>query len=819
MKHSYIFILALLFSFSNIFSQNTYYISSSTGNDNYRGTSSSEPWKSISKVNEISLEPGDKILFKSGDTWDNGDVLKIKGSGNSNNYITFSAYENGEKPIISLIVDLPDWEKTSKWSNYGKNIWQYDAQEYSNARYAQRMWFDKLEYKRAETVDTYFGADLKIPRNTFGVSSEYRFREKSDGKFIYVYAESNPANYYNSIKTIVSKNGDAHVIDINKSNYIRIDGLDIRGGRRCVNIDNSDYVIVENCKVGYNSNQAIRAAFSSDFCIIRNNEVNSQWASLQGEQFQYYSTSYSPYASFLTVNVGIQIGEGASNCKVYNNKVSDFYHNALMLTGINDNRCINNEIFDNEATFDNIPMGRLGHIVAFSSEDGVVSNNKFYRNYGRNPGLNFEIGGNNNYVFFNIIDNGKNARPFVYYAGQGVGISLESGSTRGQCNENFVFNNTVYNVESEPLRVWGYKHHIMNNLVIMGGNGINNFVVSGHDNDKTIMNNCVVMENKNEGAPFARYGNPKKSYTMDQLNSLNSSDNSDSFNGNFQIVGEIDLVLRNVKNSDFTIISESKLDKKGFDISEYIPQDFKDFYGNQIDPKNPPIGAVSDGEAVINTNNENVDSQIKVLLEAPYNSNLMSNQLQEGKILPKTQPFNNSTYNYNGNEEIINEPNDLIDWVLIELRSDLNTSTKRFAGLLNSSGFVLNINGTKDFSDKNINDGNYYIAIYHRNHLAVMSSDKIVIKNSNINYDFTDAQLKAYGNNSMSDLGGGKFAMISGDSDGNNVINNLDFGPVANNIFSSGYLTFDLDMNGSVNILDYSFINRNILKKSNIPNL
>ncbi|MCB9207181.1 MAG: hypothetical protein H6611_07735 [Ignavibacteriales bacterium] len=52
--------------------------------------------------------------------------------------------------------------------------------------------------------------------------------------------------------------------------------------------------------------------------------------------------------------------------------------------------------------------------------------------------------------------------------------------------------------------------------------------------------------------------------------------------------------------------------------------------------------------------------------------------------------------------------------------------------------------------------------------------------------------------------------MFAGD-DANGVINNLDFGIVANKIPFKGYASGDLDMNGIINVLDYSFINKNIL--------
>ena len=58
-------------------------------------------------------------------------------------------------------------------------------------------------------------------------------------------------------------------------------------------------------------------------------------------------------------------------------------------------------------------------------------------------------------------------------------------------------------------------------------------------------------------------------------------------------------------------------------------------------------------------------------------------------------------------------------------------------------------------------EGDYYIVIEHRNHLSVMSKNKVTLPNVTV-YDFTTAQDKAYGTNPMADLGGGNLVCMSG---------------------------------------------------------
>ena len=90
-------VFVLLLSFS-LYAQNQYYLSSSTGNDNNNG-SQTQPWKTLSKLSNISLGPGDTVYFKKGDTFRGHYV--VDGSGAEGNPITFTSYGSGNQPILS----------------------------------------------------------------------------------------------------------------------------------------------------------------------------------------------------------------------------------------------------------------------------------------------------------------------------------------------------------------------------------------------------------------------------------------------------------------------------------------------------------------------------------------------------------------------------------------------------------------------------------------------------------------------------------------------------------------------------------------------
>lgn len=97
MRRFTISVLGLLIS-ASILAQTNYYFSNE-GNDSNIGTSETNPYKSINKLNSLVLIPGDKILFKKGDIFIGG--VEVNYSGTENAPIVFDSYGTGELPILS----------------------------------------------------------------------------------------------------------------------------------------------------------------------------------------------------------------------------------------------------------------------------------------------------------------------------------------------------------------------------------------------------------------------------------------------------------------------------------------------------------------------------------------------------------------------------------------------------------------------------------------------------------------------------------------------------------------------------------------------
>jgi hypothetical protein len=197
------------------------------------------------------------------------------------------------------------------------------------------------------------------------------------------------------------------------------------------------------------------------------------------------------------------------------------------------------------------------------------------------------------------------------------------------------------------------------------------------------------------------------------------------------------------------------------------------------------------------------DVSAKVFLQGPYSGGSMSTALKTAGVIPLSEPYNTSPWNYTGAESVTSIPAGVVDWVLVELRTGIFSSTKvaTRAALLKSDGSVVDLDGMSAVAFAGVPAGNYYIVIRHRNHLAIMSAVTWALSSSSSLYDFTTSQAKAYGTNAMISVGS-SFAMISGDADGSGVLNASDRGIAWNQRGLLGYQSSDVDLSGVCNAAD-----------------
>ncbi len=218
---------------------------------------------------------------------------------------------------------------------------------------------------------------------------------------------------------------------------------------------------------------------------------------------------------------------------------------------------------------------------------------------------------------------------------------------------------------------------------------------------------------------------------------------------------------------------------------------------------------------------------LKVFLEGPYNGTGMT-AMQSG-ILPLSQPYNDSPWNYNGSESVTAIPPEVIDWVLVELRdaatpgqATSGTKIGEQAGLLRNDGKILDVDGNEGltFTNTTINH-NLYVLIQHRNHLRVMSSTGLTETGGIYSYDFTTSSGQAYGGtDAHKQIGPGVWGMFGGNGNGNSAIDLDDENPTwESQAGTTGYLKSDYNFDTHSNNKDKDDIwAPNLGKGNQVPN-
>ncbi|GAB3276246.1 discoidin domain-containing protein [Kineosporia babensis] len=84
-----------------------YYLDASGGKDSAAGTSPKKAWRTLAKANATTFRPGDRILLKAGEQW-NDEQLWPKGSGKPGKPITISSYGKSQRlPYIATNGKVP----------------------------------------------------------------------------------------------------------------------------------------------------------------------------------------------------------------------------------------------------------------------------------------------------------------------------------------------------------------------------------------------------------------------------------------------------------------------------------------------------------------------------------------------------------------------------------------------------------------------------------------------------------------------------------------------------------------------------------------
>lgn len=553
----------------------TYYVSNNSGNDSHNGLSPSSAWKTLFKVSSFNFLPGDSILFKKGDIWEEASTLVFTESGTATNPITISTYGQGNKPIISYNLPITGWNISNNWTIHAPNIWRM---KYTPGTSPNRLWINGTEVLVAPIL-----ADVGTT-NSQGTFERWFYN--TIDSMLYVYSIGNPATSFVSM----DGNADFSFVLYNNS-HIVIDGLDIRGGRwQTIYIGRASYITIKNCNIGYGrSGVSITSdlnMFTSEYIVIENCNLDS------GMNFSFGKSSLNTNGSLRGSEDGVALYNAARNCTIKNNYFNGWGHTTVYCIAIDPNKSgvYNNKIHNNYFNGSNISYGRP---LGTDGVNGKCYNNEFFNNIMKDHTVRSQINGNNNWVHHNIFD-GQTTSPAVNYGtdGSGQAIELSIYDNVLVCYGNKIDNNLFVNTSEAAIVIrsylvnHAYNHYIRNNIFFNTGYAPALAADSGiairvEDSNQVynnfFQNNCIFNPNMPPNNAVKLYGTKMN---VNQFNSMNGS-NGNVIHNNLQS----NPLFVDYLNEDYHLTSNSPC----IDAGITIPGLFFDLEGNPI-----PYGNASD---------------------------------------------------------------------------------------------------------------------------------------------------------------------------------------------------------------------------------
>jgi hypothetical protein len=429
-------IFVLLLSYS-LCAQNQYYLSSSTGNDSNDG-SQTQPWKTLSKISNTTLGPGDTVYFKKGDTFRGHFV--VDGSGTEQSPITFTSYGNGNQPIIS-----------GSDHDYGGG----DYREAMLVTNHDNMVFDDLEIQNHRTISrsgvgdlVSFGIRIEVSDSNANLNN-FSFRNMTF-KNVYALYWVDPSNQnaFNDFEVsgltfISSWGGIINNVIVEDSYFTDLQriGIHIKNTMGKTSTKrNTNFVFRNNdfFQIGGTCVLPVR----TENCLIENNIFNQPGAKTNDKMIGRGSAVWNWYsintiiqynqainAKGIMDSHGIHVDHSNVDTFIQYNYMQDCEGGFVEILGGNQRAVYRFNISVNDGWRVHPNWVNSDHTIWLNDKIGGESGHPSYDSYIYNNTVVINKSGND--AFDTAIDiNGQNTRIFnnIFYATNGSGIGNQQGN-------------------------------------------------------------------------------------------------------------------------------------------------------------------------------------------------------------------------------------------------------------------------------------------------------------------------------------------------------------------------------------------------------
>ena len=183
-----------------------FYVDANSGDDFNDGTDASRAWKTLSRANSAPLEPGSRILFRRGGVY-RGQLELLSGSKKRPN--VYTAYGEGEKPVMQCSVDL--CEMPWVWKKEDGGLWSYHL--------------ESAEYDVGNLIFNHGaeGCGVKCNRRP-EIAKEGDFWWDMKNRRLWLKSEKKPSARWQSIEAAIKRHGVRH----DNVHDVIVDGVAVR---------------------------------------------------------------------------------------------------------------------------------------------------------------------------------------------------------------------------------------------------------------------------------------------------------------------------------------------------------------------------------------------------------------------------------------------------------------------------------------------------------------------------------------------------------------------------------------------------------------
>lgn len=424
----------------------TYYVDATSGVDTNQGTSESSAWKTLAKVSNAQLLPGDAVLFKRGETWIGS--LQLKYSGTAQKPIIYGAYGTGDRPKISALKN-----RDLEWTAEGNNIWRCTNPPSEAPR---RL------YRNGKEIMIAVHNDDPAKNEELGDMVPDLISWSWDGD-LRVYGDPSQDSFAYSDQYAFMADSKSHII---------LYGLNLEGGTEASFLGyNLSHITFRYVALGAKAYQGVRIRCTGSICenlVFEYSLIEPEWV------LNYYDAGIGSF-SWRGAREGIYVSNKTKDLIVRHCLFTNWHHSSLNLwTTINDTPHIQDgtKVLYNVFTSPNIPYG--GRIAMH----GLHRNYEIaYNHLKKQTGSRMQIEGQNGHVHHNIFEDMQDSK--IDNPGA-EGMAIRLGDWYGPTDNILIENNDFYDCKPGGIDVGGTggraKGRGLQNVTIQ-----NNIFVECHD--------------------------------------------------------------------------------------------------------------------------------------------------------------------------------------------------------------------------------------------------------------------------------------------------------------------------------------------------